>query len=122
MDKIHDPAYWLKEIEAGRAAPRETGPTKNRPGRNDRVVARLAELNTERMLYKMRNAAGLTQAEVAERMGTSRPAATQLESRPISSMTVATLAKYADACGYRFDPSKGFEKIESECTDMATST
>ncbi len=122
MDKIDDPAYWLKEIEEGRAAPIRTGPAKDEPGRNAHVIARLAELDTKRMLHKMRTEAGLTQAEVAERLGTSRPAATQLESRPLSSMTVATLAKYADACGYQFDPSKGFEKIEAERTDMATST
>lgn len=55
-------------------------------------------------LLNARNNAGLTQAEVAERMGTKTPAIARLESGGGSkkhSPSIATLLKYADAvdCG-----------------------
>lgn len=55
-------------------------------------------------LLKARQEAGLTQAEVAERMGTQAPAVARLE-RALStgkhSPSVATLRKYVKACGKR---------------------
>jgi transcriptional regulator with XRE-family HTH domain len=51
-----------------------------------------------------RRAAGLSQAEVAERMGTKAPAVTRLERSLASgqhSPSVDTLRKYAAACGKR---------------------
>ena len=53
-------------------------------------------------LTKARNKAGLTQAEVAERMGTKTPAIARLESGGGSkkhSPSIATLNKYAEAVG-----------------------
>ncbi len=53
-------------------------------------------------LIKARSNAGLTQAEVAERMGTKTPAIARLESGGGSkkhSPSIATLLKYADAVG-----------------------
>ncbi len=53
-------------------------------------------------LIKARNNAGLTQAEVAERMGTKTPAIARLESGGGSkkhSPSIATLLKYAEAVG-----------------------
>ena len=55
-------------------------------------------------LLKARHNAGLTQAELAERMGTKTPAIARLESAGSSnkhSPSIATLLKYADAvdCG-----------------------
>ena len=53
-------------------------------------------------LLKARHEAGLSQAQVAERMGTHAPAIARLE-RSLStgkhSPSLATLRKYADACG-----------------------
>ncbi len=49
-----------------------------------------------------RQASGLTQAEVAERMGTQAPAVARLESSMTTgkhSPTLATLRKYVEACG-----------------------
>ena len=49
-----------------------------------------------------RRSAGLTQAEVAERMGTQAPAVARLESSMTTgkhSPTIATLRKYVEACG-----------------------
>ena len=55
-------------------------------------------------LLKARTRAGLTQAEVAERMGTKTPAVARLEAgggRQKHSPSLATLHKYAEAVGCR---------------------
>ena len=54
------------------------------------------------LLLKARHAAGLTQAQVAERMGTQPPAVARLERSLATgkhSPSLATLRKYAEACG-----------------------
>jgi transcriptional regulator with XRE-family HTH domain len=65
-------------------------------------------------LLRARRRAGLTQAEVAQRMGTKTPAVARLEAGGGSnrhSPSVATLRKYAQAVGCRLEitlrPSKG---------------
>ncbi len=60
------------------------------------------EFNLLREMLKARNDAGLSQAEVAERMGTKPPAIARLESSLTSgrhSPSITTLKKYADAVG-----------------------
>lgn len=53
-------------------------------------------------VLKARAEAGLTQAEVAERVGTTQSAIARLESAaPKHSPSIATLQKYAKALGYR---------------------
>jgi transcriptional regulator with XRE-family HTH domain len=53
---------------------------------------------------KARAAAGVSQAEIAERMGTTQSAVARLESgRGKHSPSLATLRKYARALGYRVD-------------------
>ena len=55
-----------------------------------------------REMLKARNDAGLSQADIAERMGTKAPAITRLESSltsGIHSPSIATLKKYAEAVG-----------------------
>ncbi len=57
-------------------------------------------------LLRARRNAGLTQAEVAKRMGTKTPAIARLESgggRKGHSPSVATLRKYAEAVGCRLE-------------------
>lgn len=68
------------------------------------------ELETEfellRRMLQARKQAGLTQEEVAERMGTKRSAVARLESTLASgkhSPSVATLQKYAKAVGSKLD-------------------
>ena len=59
-----------------------------------------------RQMVKARQEAGLTQAQVAERMGTKPPAVTRLESSLSSgrhSPSITTLRKYAEAVGCRLD-------------------
>ena len=76
-----------------------------RPG----VRAEVARLEREESalldaLLKARQEAGLTQAQVAERMGTQAPAVARLERALATgkhSPSVATLRKYAKACGKR---------------------
>lgn len=54
------------------------------------------------LLLKARHAAGLTQAQVAERMGTQAPAVARLERALATgkhSPSLATLRKYVQACG-----------------------
>ena len=61
-------------------------------------------LLAEGPLLKARQDAGLTQAQVAERMGTQPPAVARLERSLATgkhSPSVATLRKYVKACGKR---------------------
>lgn len=54
------------------------------------------------LLLKARHDAGLTQAQIAERMGTQPPAIARLERSLATgkhSPSLATLRKYAEACG-----------------------
>ena len=64
------------------------------------------EFSLFRTMLKARRDAGLSQAEVAQRMGTKAPAITRLESSLTSgrhSPSVATLKKYAEAVGCRLE-------------------
>jgi DNA-binding XRE family transcriptional regulator len=55
-------------------------------------------------LLKARTAAGLTQAEVASRMGVSQPVVARIEAslgKKNHSPSLNTLRRYADACGMK---------------------
>lgn len=55
-------------------------------------------------LLKARTAAGLTQAEVASRMGVSQPVVARIEAslgKKDHSPSLHTLRRYADACGMK---------------------
>ncbi len=59
-----------------------------------------------RTILSTRQKAGLTQADIAERMGTKPPAITRLESSLTSgkhSPSLSTLKKYAQALGYHLE-------------------
>ena len=75
------------------------------------------ELETEyvllRELLQARKRSGLTQAEVAKKMGTKAPAVTRLEtalSDNRQSPTLATLKKYAQAVGCKLEVHLAFGK------------
>jgi len=75
---------------------------KNDPEFNAAYNELDTEFNLLRELLLARQTTGLTQAEVAEKMGTKAPAVTRLEtalSGSRHSPTVATLKKYAQAVG-----------------------
>jgi transcriptional regulator with XRE-family HTH domain len=64
------------------------------------------EFTLLRELLKARQRAGLTQAEIAKRMGTKPPAVARLESSLTTgkhSPSIATLKKYAKAVGCRLE-------------------
>lgn len=64
------------------------------------------ELTLLDVLLAARDAAGLTQAQIAERMGTKPPAISRLLASLASdkqSPSVATLRKYAAACGKKLE-------------------
>jgi transcriptional regulator with XRE-family HTH domain len=72
------------------------------------VKAEYDRLNEEFALFdkflKARTKAGITQAEVAERIGTTQSAVARLESGGGKhSPSLATLQKYAHALGYRLE-------------------
>ena len=55
-------------------------------------------------LLKARTAAGLTQSEVATRMGVSQPVVARIEAslgKKVHSPSLNTLRRYADACGMK---------------------
>ena len=74
---------------------------------NPNVKTEIDRLNREEfalldVVLAARQASGLTQAEVAARMGTQAPAVARLESSLATgkhSPTLATLRKYVEACG-----------------------
>jgi DNA-binding XRE family transcriptional regulator len=78
---------------------------------NPTVSAEYERLNREEFaildeMLAARRAAGLSQAQVAERMGTKAPAVTRLESSLASgkhSPSIDTLRKYAAALGKRVE-------------------
>ncbi len=64
------------------------------------------EFNLLREMLGARKKVGLSQAEVAKRMGTKAPAVTRLESSLTSgkhSPSIATVKKYAQALGYHLE-------------------
>ena len=64
------------------------------------------EFSLLREILKARQKAGLSQAEIARRMGTKAPAVTRLESSLSTgkhSPSLATLKKYANALGCRLE-------------------
>lgn len=77
--------------------------------RRPRVRAEVARIEREESalldaLLKARQEAGLTQGQVAARMGTQAPAVARLERALASgkhSPSIATLRKYVKACGKR---------------------
>ena len=74
----------------------------NNPGVKDEYEALGPEFDLLRQILKARNKAGLSQADVAERMGTHAPAIARLESALSSgkhSPSVHTLKCYARAVG-----------------------
>ena len=81
---------------------------KSRALARTEVKAEYDRLNEEFALFdeflKARTAAGITQAEVADRIGTTQSAVARLESgRGRHSPSLATLQKYAHALGCRLE-------------------
>jgi transcriptional regulator with XRE-family HTH domain len=72
---------------------------------------------------KARTAAGVTQAEVAERIGTTQSAVARLESgRGKHSPSIATLEKYAHALGCRLELRLVNEMVSRKVEGKTTGT
>lgn len=72
---------------------------------------------------KARASAGVTQAEVAERIGTTQSAVARLESgRGKHSPSIATLQKYAHALGCRLELRLVNEKVSRKVEGRTTSS
>ena len=64
------------------------------------------EFSILKQLLKARQEAGLTQVEIAKKMGTKAPAIARLESSLATGKhtpSISTLKKYAEALGYRLE-------------------
>src|SRR5262249_42880229 len=91
-----------------------------KPGVKAEYEALGPEFELLRQILAARSKAGLTQADVAERMGTHAPAITRLEASLSSgkhSPSIGTLKRYAQAVGcelqIRFVRSKGTKRSSS---------
>jgi transcriptional regulator with XRE-family HTH domain len=78
----------------------------SRKGVNAEYKSLEPEYTLLREMLMARQKAGLSQAQIAERMGTKPPAITRLESSLTSgkhSPSIATIKKYAEAIGYNLE-------------------
>lgn len=69
------------------------------PGLRKRVEARLAEMRLEQELVALREARGLSQTDVARRLGVTQPAIAKLESGRAKNFGMQTIVRYVTACG-----------------------
>lgn len=82
------------------------GEAFSNPNLKEEYDALELEFNLLREMLLARKRSGLSQAEVAERMGTKPPAVTRLESSLTSgkhSPSISTIKKYARAIGYHLE-------------------
>lgn len=70
------------------------------PGFREGVNEEVKKLQIQDMLHLAREAAGLTQKEVAERMHVNRSFVSRLENHP-QDMRISTFQRYAQAVGVR---------------------
>ena len=91
-------AFW-KNLEAEYAEQsRERDAYFTDPANAEEIAAMFARMEILEAMYKARHEAGLTQQQIADKMGTNRTYIAALE-RGRKNLTFATLAKYAAACG-----------------------
>ena len=84
------------------------------PGLARAVEERLAEMRVEQALVALREKKGLSQKELAVRIGTTQPYVAKLESGKVQNLGLKTLVKYATALGsqltVRFEPMRHHRK------------
>lgn len=74
---------------------------RQEPAHRDEIEALLAQMNLEQDLLALREASGITQVELARRVGVSQPAIAKLESGNARNVEIRTLVKVAAALGAR---------------------
>ena len=72
----------------------------NDPANADEIAEMFARMELVEAMYKARHEAGLSQKDIAKRMGTKQSYIAAVE-RGRKNITFATLSKYARACGKR---------------------
>jgi transcriptional regulator with XRE-family HTH domain len=70
-----------------------------RRGRQDAVAALLQEMRVESQLAELRRKRGITQAELAKRMGVKQPLIARLEAGRAKNLTLTTIMKAAMVLG-----------------------
>lgn len=65
-----------------------------------RVEKKLDELKIEQQLLRLRKDAGLSQSQLAKKLGVSQPFVAKLESGRVKNFNLNTLSKAADVLGY----------------------
>ena len=90
----------MRDIEAGAISEDEAERNAyfTDPANAEEINALFARMELVEALYKARQEAGLTQQEVADRMGAKQTYVAQIE-RGRKNITFSTLTKYAAACG-----------------------
>ena len=71
------------------------------PGMKRRVDVLLNEMEIEQDLVALREQRGLSQRELAKRLGVSQPAIAKIESGKIKNIEIKTLVRYVAALGAR---------------------
>jgi transcriptional regulator with XRE-family HTH domain len=66
------------------------------------VDAAYAEMLLEQQLVELREKEGVTQAELARRLGVSQPVVARFETRRNRGVEIATIVRHAFALGYEF--------------------
>lgn len=69
------------------------------PGLKKMVEENLAEMHIEQELAALRERRGMTQRELATRMGVSQPAIAKLESGRVKNLELRTLCRWTTALG-----------------------
>ena len=71
------------------------------PAHRDEVHALMTEIDVRQDLIALREASGLTQAQLAERLGVQQPLISKLESGGTKDVKLSTLVRVATALGAR---------------------
>ena len=71
-------------------------------------------------LVEARQATGLTQQEVAQRMGVSQAQVARIEKRGYDAYTLRSLRRYLDALGDQFTLEVAVHKVEASGSPVAT--
>jgi transcriptional regulator with XRE-family HTH domain len=73
---------------------------KKNPTLKRRVEKKLDELKIEQRLLRLREKEGLSQTQLAKRLGVSQPFVAKMESGRVKNFNINTLAKAAEVLGY----------------------
>lgn len=85
------------------------------------VDAAYAEMLLEHQLAVLRDKEGITQAELARRLGVSQPVVARFETRKNRGVEVATIVRHAAALGYEFVASFKKKPVVREARAQAAS-